>query len=210
LPDLAELLQIEADFLARHGEYRAIMSALPLANADALDGDTNSSIAAEGAFIRLFTLWENTVEETFIYFCLGGPHPDGNRPTGRLVNCDKAGVRKILTAQQRYLDWSDQRMIRGRAHLFFEDGKPFSDPIIGKAQVLSDAEKLRNVIAHNSPESWNGYSEVQRNNFQTERTFAMTPGQMLRARALKLKINWGEFYLDEIAAVFAAILRPQS
>jgi hypothetical protein len=92
--------------------------------------------------------------------------------------------------------------------LYFENGAPFYNPVIGKSQVFSDAEKLRNVIAHDSLESWNGYLDVQRNNFQTERTFRMPPGQLLRARTPRTAISWGEHYFSHFAEAFAAILRP--
>jgi hypothetical protein len=208
MPAASELEQIEADFLAKRQEYRDIVSALPLAPDDKADNHTIASITAEGTFFRYFTLWENSIEKSFVYFCRGGKTLNGHQPICKLTNCDEATVKKILIAGQRYLDWSDQQLIRARAALFFENGMPFYDPIIGKSHVLSDAEKIRNVIAHDSAESWNSYKSVERNNFQTERSFQMPAGQMLRARAKKRKINWGEFYFDEVAQIFAAILRP--
>lgn len=208
MPGVADLQQIQADFLAKHQEYRHIISQLPLASVDLPDADTASSIVAEGTFLRYFTLWESSIERSFIYFCLGGAALNGVQPVCRLANCDGDTVRKILTAGQRYLDWSDQQLIRTRAMLFFDRGIPFYDPVIGKSYILADAEKIRNVISHDSLEAWNSYRGVQRNNFQTERSFLMSPGQMLRTRARKTQKNWGEFYLDEIAEAFAAILSP--
>ncbi|BDC49805.1 hypothetical protein F183_A21210 [Bryobacterales bacterium F-183] len=209
MPGIAELQTIEAEFLAKHQEYRSILSALPLAPADSLDTDLSACIVAEGTFIRYFTLWENSVEKAFIHFCQGTTTLNGKQPVCRLANCSADVVRKILTAERKFLDWSDQRYIRDRATLYFDNnGMPFYNPIIGKAHVLADAQKIRNVIAHDSLESWNSYRAVQRNNFQTERTFAMSPGQMLRSRGSGKRKNWGEYYLDEISQIFAAILRP--
>lgn len=208
MPVVADLQLIEAEFFGKHQEYRQIISNTPLASADTADADTAASIVAEGTFIRYFTLWENSIEKSFIYFCQGGVTLSGVQPVCRLANCDADAVRRILTNGQRYLDWSNQKNIRERAHLFLENGTPFYDPVIGKSNVLSDAEKLRNVIAHDSLESWNGYRGVQRHNYQTERSFNMAPGQMLRTLARKTKHNWGEFYFDQIAETFAAILRP--
>lgn len=208
MPTLHDLQSIEAEFLLKCQEYRQIISQLPLASADSLDIDTNANIVAEGAFIRYFTLWERSVEKSFLYFCQGGVSLTGVQPVCRLTNCDEVIVRKILTAGQKYLDWAVPGNVRDRAKLFFEDGKPFHDPMAGNAQILSDAQKIRNVIAHDSLEAWNSYTQVQRNNFQTERNFPMSPGQMLRARkAMGTKI-FCEIYFDAISQVFAAILRP--
>ena len=124
------------------------------------------------------------------------------------ANCSAAEIRRILTNGLRYLDWSSQRNVRERASLFFENGMPFYDPVGGKSSVLTDMEKLRNMIAHDSIESANSYKEVQRNNFNTERNFEMAPGQLLRTLSRQSQKNWGEFYFDEIDTIFASILRP--
>ena len=205
---IADLQLIEAEYLAKHQEYSQFIQKLPLASSDSPDNDTASTILAEGVFLRYFTLWENSIEKSFIHYCQGGVTLNGHQPLCRLTNCDGQAVRKILTGSQRYLDWSNQRLIRERSQLFFDNGMPFYNPIIGKSHILTDAEKIRNVIAHDSVESWNSYREVQRNNFQTERNFPMAAGQLLRARARRLNVNWGELYFDEISQVFAAILRP--
>lgn len=208
MPTQEDIQSIESDFLDKYQGYRQIMSGLPVASKDVLDIDTNANIVAEGTFIRYFTLWERNLEAAFIYYCQGGVSLSGIQPVCRLMNCDDAIIRKILTAGQKYLDWSVPGNVRDRAKLFFEDGRPFFDPIAGKAQVLSDALKIRNVIAHDSLEAWNSYKEVQRNNFQTERNFAMSPGQMLRTRRAGSSKGLGEVYFDAIAEVFASILRP--
>lgn len=207
--DVAELKEIEGEFSAKHLEYRQIISQIPLAPADSNDLKTTSNIIAEGTFIRYFTLWEKSIEKAFLYFCCGGQTLNGWKPVPRLAECDKQIAKMILSSGKKYLDWSNQGIIRDRAKLFFVDGIPFYDPIIGKSHVLSDAEKIRNVIAHDSLESWNSYRDVQRNNYKTERSFYMPPGQMLRTRAKKTKKNWGEFYFDGIFQIFTAVLRPK-
>lgn len=210
MPTATDLEAIEAEFLAKHGEYSGMINRLPLASSDRLDPDTEACIIAEGAFMRFFTLWEMSIQRSFIHYCSGGQTLNNIMPACRLQNCDEALVKKILVAGYKYLDWSDPGYIRDRALTFFEEGIPFHNPLIGKAQVLSHARKIRNVIAHDSPESWNSYAEVQRHNFTVERNFPISPGQLLRVRAKGRTKTWGEFYLDEIAEAFAAVLRPES
>ena len=205
---LADLQQIEADFKAQHSEYRAIIGGLPLAAADRPDTDTVSSIVAEGVFFRYFTLWEQSIERAFIHFCLSGPSLTTVNPVCKLTNCDHVSVRKILTNGHHYLDWSDQNKIRDRSLLFFEKGLPFYDPLAGKSHLLTDLEKIRNVIAHDSLEAWTRYLAVQRSNFSTERTFRFPPGQMLRGRSRTRRKTWAEYYFDEVADCFTSILRP--
>jgi len=204
---MLDLLTIEAEFLRKSQEYRGIMRQLSLASADALDLNTQENIIAEGTFVRHFTLWERSLEAAFIYFCQGGESLAGTQHICRLANCDGVMVRKILGAGQKYIDWAVPGNVRERAKLFFEEGRPFHDPMIGKADVLADAQKIRNVIAHDSLEAWNSFAQVQRNNFQTERNFPMSPGQMPRARTARSATSLGEVYFDAIAEVFAAILR---
>jgi hypothetical protein len=81
---LADLEGIERDFTARHEEYRQIMAGTPLASPDALDANTQACILAEGTFIRYFTLWENSIESAFLYFCQGGATLNGQQPVCRL------------------------------------------------------------------------------------------------------------------------------
>ena len=141
MPAIQDLQSVEQEFAIKSQEYRQIASQLQLAPSDALDPNTRENVVAEGAFIRYFTLWERSVEKLFIYYCLGGGALNGLQPVCRLTNCDDSAVRKILTAGQKYLDWAVPENVRLRAKLFFEDGRPFHDPMVGKAQVLSDAQK---------------------------------------------------------------------
>ncbi len=203
---MPSLQDIAKDFTKSHIEYLSIMAGLPLAAPDKADGDIVASITAEGVFLRYFTLWENSIEKVFLYFCGGGPSLGGKIPSCRLVPCTPEEARKIVLANQRYLDWSDQKQVRDRAQLFFNTGEPFYSPLIGKSHVLADTEKLRNVIAHNSIESWNGYRQVQRNNFLTEPNFFMVPGQLLRVRRRSTSENWGTHYFTNFAETFVGII----
>jgi hypothetical protein len=208
MADVAALQAIEADFQKGQREYCLVMRGAPVSSSEMPDSDFAANILAEGAFIRCFTLWESAVERAFIYFCEGGAALNGVQPICRLANCGPSEIRSILTNGMRFLDWSSPRIIRERAALYFEHGLPFEISVGGKSAVLSDMQKLRNRIAHNSVESLNGYLEVQRNNFNTERTFDFPPGQMLRTVARKTKKNWGEYYFEELEVAFNSVLRP--
>jgi hypothetical protein len=141
MPALADLEAIEAEFLLKHQGYLQIIGSLPLASAEEADSNTEACIIAEGAFMRFFTLWEMSIQKSFIYFCTGGLTLNNVLPVCRLQNCDEMLVKKILIAGYRYLDWSDPGFIRERAMTFFEEGTPFHSPVIGKSQVLSHAKK---------------------------------------------------------------------
>jgi len=209
MPDVAELQTIETDFAQILQSYSQILGGIPVAPADRPDPAIEANILAEGVFLRCFTSWENSVEKAFLYFCEGGTSLNGVQPTCRLAHCTTTEVRSILMSNgMRYLDWSSPGSIRTRANLYFHQGIPFEVSIGGKSAILSDIQKLRNRIAHDSVETANGYREVQRNNFNTERNFDLQPGQLLRIVARKTNKSWGEFYFDELLSAFNSIVRP--
>ncbi|MDA8272840.1 MAG: hypothetical protein M0Z72_03765 [Deltaproteobacteria bacterium] len=210
MPDIKELIDITREFKRNHDKYKKIINKTPLASPLKIDADITSNIIAEGTFIKYFTLWENVIEKSFIYFCLGGFTFNNKQPVCRLTNCNNEIARNILLNRARYIDWSSPNVIKERANLFFQIGGLFHDPITSNSSYLCDAEKVRNVIAHDSLESWNGYIKVLTNNFKTRPIFKMQPGQMLRIKCYKnTRLSWGEYYFNIFYNTFIAIVVPK-
>lgn len=155
---------------------------LPFADANRLDQDIEKNAAAEGIFLRAFTIYENSLERLFVLYCCGKPSINAPHPSTRLANCTEEQAIAIAKGGYRFLDWSNPSSIRARADLFFADGEPFRSGIDPRAMMLANMEKVRNRIAHFSSEAQHGYLEVQRGIWGTERVFDMSPGQLLRTR----------------------------
>src|SRR5437870_5805868 len=102
------LREVATNFSSRHREYADIMQSLARAPDDRADTNIEATITAEGLFVRYFTLWESSVEKTFLYFCAGGKTLNGTKPTCRITGCSREQARDILAANVRHLDWSKQ------------------------------------------------------------------------------------------------------
>ena len=117
-------------------------------------------------------------------------------------------ARKITRAGWRFLSWAKPQDIRTTAENYIENGWPISDMMRAKSHELSDCERVRNRIAHNSIESRLRFNVVQRNLLQTERLFPITPGQLLRIRSTRLKKLYIGHFLDVMNDTLIAIMDP--
>lgn len=172
---------------------------LPYANPHSKSADIESDILAEGIFIRGFTAFENCLEDLFLHFSSGGRSKSGNLASSRISGCSREEAREIIKNGHRFLDWSSPRAIKDRSSIFFHDGEPFSTQMNSISGSFSDAEKIRNMIAHDSIESGIAYTEVQRRLFTAERPFKMTPGHLLRTRHNKRKMHQCAVYFSDLA-----------
>lgn len=201
---------IIADLDAGMNELQLALNNLAYADANRIDGDVEKNVAAEGIFLRGFTIYERTLDRLFLAYCTGSKGLDGAQPTCRLANCDEAQALAIAKNGFRFLDWSSPKSVRERADLFFLDGEPFRTGVDPRATSLSEMEKIRNRIAHFSPEAELGYLSVQRALFGTERVFEMSPGQLLRTRRRgKPPLMQAAYFLSVAqGAAHAAAKRP--
>jgi ABC-type cobalamin transport system ATPase subunit len=114
----------------------------------------------------------------------------------------------VTKAGYKFLSWAKPQETRATADNYIENGWPISDMINAKSQELSDCERIRNRIAHNSLEAVMNFNAVQRNLLRTERLFPISPGQFLRIRNARLKKLHIGHYLDVMRDTLAAILDP--
>ncbi len=184
-------------FNAKMLSYQQVYSNLALASNATDDPNVESNALAEGTFLKAFVAYETFLEATFIHFCNGGSSLNGFLATSRLANCDWAQARAILKGSQQYLDWAKPQAVRERARLFLTDGEPITGCIDPRAPDLGDIHKIRNMIAHESPEAGPAYTEVLVRMFTAAPLFPMCPGQALRVRRRKRPhMSWGAHYLS--------------
>lgn len=173
------------------------------ADADRDEADFAADALFEGIFLRGFTTFETAVETSFLHYAAGGASVNGYVATSRLTNCSEADARRIIKGDGKYVDWSSASIIRDRASRYFVDGEPFFTEFSGRSDVLSQVEKVRNRIAHDSTEAVTAFRDVERIRFLTERPFVMRPGQLLRARK---RSRPHMSICSEYLGVFAAII----
>lgn len=203
---MADLTALLARFRADMAASQLAMNGLSFAPEDREDPDISANAMFEGIFLRAFTSFENCLEELFLHYCSGGVALGGFTPNSRLSNCTEGDVRAILKMNARFIDWSSPQTVRDRSDLFLRDGEPIRSGIDARSHILTDIEKLRNMIAHDSVEAANAYVEVQRNVFLTERLFKMTPGQLLRTRRRHRPLmSWCAYYLSVMSDAIEGI-----
>lgn len=176
------------------------------AASDKPDEDVEKSALYEGYLMRAFISFERKLEDIFLHFACGGQSLSGNAMDCRLTNCNADTVKKILRQGAKFVDWANMNDVRERANLFFIDGKPFSDPLMGKSQELAQIQKIRNRISHDSSESRADYRTVVLDTLAVSPIFEMTPGHLLRTKRKKSPaLSMHAHYLGAMTDTLAAI-----
>lgn len=204
----AELI-IHRDAIAeRQASMTEVLGQIAVASDSVESTDLQSDAYAEALFLRAFTAYENDLERLFLHYVTGGLSIDGKAANTFLKLTDEAAARRLTKAGYKFLSWAKPQEIRTTADNYIENGWPISNMMNAKSQDLSDCERIRNRIAHNSIEASVNFNVVQRNLLQTERLFPITPGQFLRIRNTRLrKLHIGH-YLDVMNETLEAIFTP--
>ena len=204
----AELIAYRDAIAARHASMVEAIGQIAVASDSVESTDHQSDAYAEALFLRAFTAYENDLEKLFLHYVTGGLSLDGKSANTYLKLTDETAARRLTKAGYKFLSWAKPQDIRSTADNYIENGWPISNMMNAKSQDLSDCERVRNRIAHNSIEALVSFNTVQRNLLQTERLVPITPGQFLRIRNRRLKKLHIEHYLDVMDDTLSAILTP--
>ena len=102
-----------------------------------------------GLFIGLITSFELFLEEYFIGLLCGIYTTQNVHPI--VIYPNKISCKNVLTGGKKYIDWLPYNTTITRAKIFFKNGKdPFSKISDHYKEILNDAYKIRNCLAHNS------------------------------------------------------------
>lgn len=204
----SELIEHRNAIVARHDATMEFVGEMDAAPSNAESSNHQADAYAEALFLRAFTAYENDIEKLFLHYVTGGASLKGLKAKSYLRVTDETLARKLTRAGWKYLSWSKPQHIRATAENYIENGWPVSDMMSANSQELSDCERVRNRIAHNSIESRLKFNAVQRNFLGTERLFPITPGQLLRIRSTKLKKLYIGHCLDVMNDTLCAIIDP--
>jgi hypothetical protein len=204
----SELVDFCKSITARHLAITATIDQFNAAPEDIESDDHRSDAYAEALFLRAFTAYEADVEKLFLHYVTGGVSLQGVPANSYLRINDESLARKLTKGGYKFLSWAKPQEIRTTAENYIENGWPISGMMNAKAQDLTDCERVRNRIAHNSAEARFKYNNVQKNLLKTERLFPISPGQLLRIRNSKLKKLHINHYVDVMTDTIQAILDP--
>ncbi len=205
-PSMGDLTALLPEYHSKIDALQLALHGRPYAPWAAEDRDIAENSLFEGTFLRAFTTFEGALQELFLHYAVGGASLTGYVPGCRLTNCSDGHVRAILRGNQRFTDWANPQVVRERADLFFESGEPFRTGFAPRSHALTDIQKLRNAIAHESSEAESAYLDVQINNLKTEPPFFMSPGQLLRTRRRgNPPMSWCAHYLAVLSTTVGVI-----
>ena len=124
-------------------------------------------LMAEAIFFAGFRAYEGFIRELFILYCLGEQPLDTNTlpPVVYASPTCFTHAESMIKSSSRFIEWNNTDEVILRSETFFEDGHPVKIVYTTHKQELENYRKLRNHIAHNSPESEDQYKKIIRTYF---------------------------------------------
>lgn len=206
--DEYDLRSFNDEVASRHAQAQELVDQMDPAPSDTESTDLEADVFAEAVFLRSFAAFEVDLESLFLHYVTGGASLNGVTASSYLNVKDEGKARALTRAGWRYLSWAKPQQVRETAENYMSEGWPISAMLKAKAQDLSDCERVRNRIAHHSPEAEVQFGLVQRNWLQTERLFTLSPGQFLRIRSRRLRTLHLQHYLQVMNETLCAIMDP--
>jgi hypothetical protein len=109
------------------------------------------------AFLSVLAGWEEFVEVSFIRYLAGSKTRNGYAPKMRIGGCESIGhAYEILSGQlnfdptRKYTNWTSFQSVIDKAKLFFVNGEPYSLVTSQEIEIINNANKVRNRVAHGS------------------------------------------------------------
>lgn len=203
-----ELANYATEVAARHVAAMVLVDEVEAASAETASIDHRSDGLAEAIFLRCFIAYEADIEALFLHYVTGGASQSGVQAVTYLNITDVPHARKIIKAGYKFLGWSKPSDIRTTASTYIKGGWPLVDMMATKEQILTDSERIRNRIAHNSLEAKQQFGIVQRNYLRTERLFPLTPGQFLRIRSSHQRKIYLAHFLEAMNQTLEVLIDP--
>ena len=121
-------------------------------------------LMTEAIFFAGFRAYEGFIRELFILYCLGEQPLDINTasPVVYISPISFMHGESMIKSSSRFIEWNSVDEIISRSEMFLKDGHPIKIVYTTHKQDLENYRKLRNHIAHNSPESEDQYNKIVR------------------------------------------------
>lgn len=149
----------------------------------------------ESIFFNSFREYENFIRDIFLLYTLEKPHSSGIAVRSYLKPKDFLHAESLIKSSMHFLDWAKPDVVIERSKIYLKDGFPLKLPYTSNLSALIDFKKIRNHIAHNSPESLAEYKKVLRNHFSVIPLKIPTPGEfLLMSKRRSSKYNLQVFF----------------
>jgi len=147
----------------------------------------------ESIFFRAFRSYEKLVRDIFLLYCLDKRSDSGKKASSYLKPKSFWHAETLIKSQLHFLDWGNPDIVIERAETYLKDGYPIKLPLSSNRQALQDFRKIRNHIAHDSRESFDGYKSVLIKHYGTVPLSVPCPAEFLlrndRADPSKYKLQ---------------------
>jgi len=121
----------------------------------------------ELAFLGAFLAWEAFLEKSFLVYLSGQAPSRGRVPKRYYYPPNQRMAMDWLSEGRDYAKWADAGEVSRRAARFFEDGYPFAVVLRSNQTALTDANIIRNVIAHESTNVQDKFERIVRRELGT-------------------------------------------
>jgi hypothetical protein len=147
------------DEIARFEVESALLGTfiIELAKVDPVDVTNEHHFMAEAVVFRLYRIYERLTRAAFLNYCVDSKTPSGADVRSKLRCNDWDTAEAILKSGNKFLDWGNVESTRRMANLVFMDGFPISDIVSPIASTLTDLQRFRNFVAHDSEEAATGF-----------------------------------------------------
>ena len=154
----------------------------------------------EIAFIKIYTSWEEFLENSFIAF-LSGKFTKKSHPKKIVTKIDEDVAYNLLKGTRRYPDWTNISDVLDLSELFFKEDNPFIEPLNNIKAHFNEMKKIRNYIVHVSIHSKNHFENLVINKL-TSYSLPFSPGGLLSSIEKKSKKSFIKRYSDYL--IYAA------
>lgn len=124
-----------------------------LAQVELKEATREQLFLAEAVIFKSYRLYERLSRHAFLYYCVETVTLSGAAVKSKLKCADVATAESILKAGNKFLDWGSVDTTRKLANLVFEEGFPVVEFISPMASTLTDLQRFRNFVAHDSDEA---------------------------------------------------------
>ena len=124
-------------------------------------------LLAELLMLRLFSIVEDAIEDLACKLVAGSPYANGTNPVRLFTAKSMGGARSAMLTHGRPKPWSHLRWtsagdIRKSTAQVLNSADPFIVYAQAHGNILSEMRKVRNFLAHRSPQARQGYRDVVR------------------------------------------------
>lgn len=133
----------------------------------------------EGLFFGAFRQYQQFLAETFLLYSTGKFKFGRKHVKSYLEPRDRKHAELLIQSSMTFLDWSSPETVLERAELYLKGGFPIKQALISHRELLIDAKRIRNHIAHLSKESRAAYHKTLKRHYSVIPLNAPRPGEFL-------------------------------